>query len=149
LWEPLVWRREKRAVLEEMARLDGVMKTDQIDVVITSTYLSLRVLENWLRDYGFTAQSRRLFSANGGSYVQEWDRPGRHLTVARINHTDNEAAEFATACRLPGRILVVTDRGRNAFLHLSEGTNEWESLSPSENRLIALYRPRTDAASSR
>ncbi|MEJ1971705.1 MAG: hypothetical protein WDM96_04185 [Lacunisphaera sp.] len=138
-WAPAMWRREKAAMREEITRLDNLLQTGDIAVVVTSTYLGLRLTETWLRGHGFTAEAPVYFPGNLGSHRTQWHGPGRALTVVQVNHTSADAAVIHGEQGAPGRLLFVNDRGGAAFRHLAAATPGWQLLSPSDNRLLTLY----------
>ncbi|HRI80832.1 MAG TPA: hypothetical protein PLF88_00195 [Opitutaceae bacterium] len=138
-WAPVMWRREKSAIAEEIIRLEQMLHADDIDIIITSTYLGLRLIESWLRDHNYIAGPEHLFPDNKTSFTTVWRGPTRSITVVQLNHTDADAREFAVAGKLPGRQLFVNDRGGIGFRHLADNTETWQLLSPTDNRLLTLY----------
>lgn len=138
-----MWRREKSAMLDETTRLESRLRTEDFGSIVTSTCLSLRIIERWLRDHSYAASRPQFHSDNGTSYVTVWRGPTRSVIVVQVNHTEADADEIAAASRLPGRQLCVTDRGGTGFRHFADSPAARNHLSPSDNRLLAPYLRKT------
>lgn len=138
-WAPLFWRREKNAMRQELASFAEAMTSRPAGLVITSTYLSFRVADGWLRQHGYRIGPPRHFSGNPSSYTRECQSPDRTVILAQINHTPADAAEFAGLIQPAVRTLFVNDRGEIGFRHLAGQASDWRPLSSSGNHLITLY----------
>jgi hypothetical protein len=139
-WAPFLWRREKTAMRQEMARLNSILGANPPGLILTSTYLSFVAADGWLRSHGYQLGPRQPLPGNPSSFTIECQRAGQRLTLTNINHTPDDARAFAT-WTLPGRqILFINDRGGAEFRHLAaEAAGGWQLLSPRENQLLTLY----------
>jgi hypothetical protein len=138
-WAPLFWRREKAAMRQELATFAEVMTSRPPALVITSTYLSFRVADGWLRQHGYRIGPPRHFPGNPSSYTREGQSPDRTVILAQINQTPADAAEFGSLLQPAVRTLFVNDRGEIGFRRLAGPTAGWRALSSSGNRLITLH----------
>ncbi|MBC7365666.1 MAG: hypothetical protein H7343_02450 [Undibacterium sp.] len=140
LWAPAMWRREKRAMAETLASLDSVLRTSLPDLIVTSNYLSFRVLDGWLRDHGFTATSTTRFPGDPVSHRTIWRRDHLALTTVLLNQSPLENTEFASVSQLGHRALLISDRGPLGTAHLlGNQVNRWTLLSEHRHALFALY----------
>ena len=106
--------------------------------MLTSTYLSHRVADSWIRAHGYRVGPYRLL-ADMHSVAFECRSPAHALTLVLIHHTPADTTLFAEWVR-PGKdILFVNDQGAVEFQRLTEGTGRWTSRSADENGLLSLY----------
>lgn len=138
-WAPQLWAREKTAMQRETARLAGWLADAPPDVLLTSTYLAFAVTDGWLRAHGYKIGAREPFPGNPSSFTADCEGPAHHLTLAHINHTANDAREFAAWTKPGRRILFVNDRGALDFRRLAASPGDWRLLSARCNGLLALY----------
>jgi hypothetical protein len=139
LWSPAFWRREKTAILQEIARLDRLLATGAYPRVLTSTYLSYQLADAWLRQHGYTAGPSRAEAANPSTFAVDFTRPGTRMTLVWINQTEADATEFSQWSDTRERLLFLNDRGRLVYHRLSGGAGGWRLLSPGENGLLTIY----------
>ena len=139
-----MWAREKQAMIRECQRLDEIMSRPDTDLIISSCYLSNRVLGHWLLEHGFTAGPESYFDENNRtSYLLGWSNStGRKITTAVINHTDHDRREFQQVARMSAHAVFVNDLGSLYAERLMIETGDWKPVSPSGNGLLAVYERR-------
>jgi hypothetical protein len=139
-WAPTFWRREKRFAVVEQRRIVQALSSGAYEVVITSTYLSMRLAEGWLRDHRYSQGTPLTFPGNASSNLTPWRQPqGKTLTLILVNHTDREMREFAASTTLGRHLLFINDRGGIDSRRFTNHAGIWKRLSARENGIVALY----------
>jgi hypothetical protein len=135
-----VWHREKVAAVAESKRIEALVRRDDA-TLLTSTYLSTRVVTGKLLREGAQRESRKFISDDETSFRAVWVHGADRITQLLINNSPAEVRLFSeyAADTEHAHVLFINDRGENAANFLGVTPKDWRRLSPSGNELLAVY----------
>ena len=146
---PLVWRREKLAMREQLARFSALLADAPATTVYYSGWLPYQIITRILRDQGYTFQSRRL-AANSMPYSGLWARGDR---TVRTDYLAYRTSEYFDPVRQP-----VNSTGEHTYflgdLNVLEpitalaDSRTWQPLWPEHgHRFVTFLQRRAPAPS--